>query len=141
MANNSLTQRVLSAVERGLTNQEISCYENIPLEDVEKIIRYWDSNFTADSTARQNAARKWLRNRNPDRIHELVDRWTAEAKMERRNVDVRRYVTLELADHYHIDAVLAGDVVEEVYLAMDNVRSERSVRRRDLAGVVGRMWQ
>jgi hypothetical protein len=32
MANNSLTERVLSANERGLTVDEICVYENLPLK-------------------------------------------------------------------------------------------------------------
>jgi hypothetical protein len=53
MANNSLTERVLSANERGLTVDEICAYENLPLEDVEHILRYWKSEYHAGTRGRQ----------------------------------------------------------------------------------------
>lgn len=139
MANNSLTQRVLSAKDRGLTDSEIAYYENIPVEDVENIITYWGENLRGDNTARVTAARNFLRSRGTERVRDYIEQTVAIARMEGR--DVRKYTTAEVALRYRIDSVLARDVVDEMFLAMDNLNCEQRAQRRDVEGMVNRLWQ
>lgn len=138
MANSSLTQRVLSAKDRGLTEQEISSYENIPLEDVADIVRYWESDYRSGSTPRLHAAREFIRSRGTETIREFVRKATDDAR--RRNCDVRRHVVTQLAVRYLLDVDLAGDVLDEVYLAVNVAYSESRVRTRDIEEMVNRMW-
>lgn len=138
MANNSLTQRVLSAKDRGLTDSEIAYYENIPVEDVENIITYWGENLNSENTNRVTAARSFIRSRGNDRIREYLEQTVAIARMDGR--EVRKFCTAELATRYRVDAVLAKDVVNEMFLAMDNLHCELGARRRDIDGLAERLW-
>lgn len=137
MANSSLTQRILSARDRGLTLQEISAYENIPFEEVEDIVQYWKTSYRSDTSARLVAARSFINQRGMDNVQDFVSRESARARMENR--DVRRYVVAELALRYRLDAEIAGAVLDEVHLAMKNLDAERRSRRRDIEGMVGRI--
>jgi ribosomal 50S subunit-associated protein YjgA (DUF615 family) len=74
MANNSLTERVLSANERGLTVDEICAYENLPLEDVEHILRYWKSEYHAGTRRRQMKVDDFIRRRGATSLQEFVER-------------------------------------------------------------------
>lgn len=137
MANSSLTQRILSARDRGLTFQEISAYENIAFEDVEDIVRNWESNYRADTSTRLVAARRFISNRGAENIQEFVQRESARARMENR--DVRHFVVTELAYRYRLDADLADAVLDEIHLAMKNLDAERRSRRRNIEDMIDRI--
>lgn len=139
MANSSLTQRILSARDRGMTFQEISAYENIPFEEVEEIVEYWKANYRADTSARLVAARSFIHQRGMENIQDFVHRESAKARMENR--DVRRFVVSEIAFRYRIDADIAGAVLDEVHLAINNLDAERRSRRLNIEGMVDRLQQ
>ena len=135
MANNSLTERVLSANERGLTVDEICVYENLPLEDVEHILRYWKSEYHAGTRRRQMKVDDFIRRRGADSLQEFVERVSRNAP----SGSVRVHVATEMAHRYNINADVAADVVDEIYLMMDNLRNESRTARRNTHDYISRI--
>lgn len=135
MANNSLTERVLSANERGLSVDEICAYENLPLEDVENILKYWKSEYHAGTRNRQSKVDSFISRRGAGNLQEFVERVSRNAS----GGSVRAHVATEMAYRYNIRPEVAADVVDEIYLMMDNVRNESRVARRDTQNYISRI--
>lgn len=140
MSMNSITERVLTAHERGFTDDMISAYEGVPVDDVKAVIDTFNEPTTGNvrdiEIARQ--AQRFLSRHDLGEISSRIDDHRSNAMADNTNPELE--AVTGLVDQYRLDPEVATEVFADVsrrQRVVDLEQEDRVMRNR---GRVQRSW-
>lgn len=141
MSMNSITERVLTAHERGFTDDMISAYEGVPVDDVKAVIETFNEpsrNGNVRDIQIHRQAQRFLDRHNLEEITSRIDDHRNNALADNANPELE--AVTGLVDQYRLDPEVATEVFADVSRRQRVVELEQEDRVMRNRSRVHRTW-
>ena len=140
MSMNSITERVLTAHERGFTDDMISAYEGVPVDDVKAVIETFHAPVVGNVRDIQihRQAQRFLDRHDLEEITSRIDNHRATALADNANPELE--AVTGLVDQYRLDPEVATEVFADVSRRQRVVELEQEDRVMCNRSRVQRAW-